>query len=126
VKGGHIYGRMPLMTNYANFNATREDYADNRGVMLPGTSLSQCGATLAKWFGASDADLDSIFPTLPSFGNRDVGVLVWPRPTREAAWRGGCSYCPSAVRWRVTSARARESSKSDAGRWSAPLRAGGR
>ena len=35
--------------------------------MLPGVSLSQYGATLAKWFGASDADLDGLFPTLPSF-----------------------------------------------------------
>lgn len=76
VHGGHLYGRFPLMTNYANFNATREDYADNRGTMLPGVSLSQYGATLARWFGASDADCDAIFPTLPAFSTRDLGFMA--------------------------------------------------
>jgi len=76
VQGGRIYGAYPLMTNYANFNASTDDYADARGVMLPGTSLSQYGATLAKWFGAHDADLDGLFPTLPNFTTRDLGMLV--------------------------------------------------
>ncbi|HVM96656.1 MAG TPA: DUF1501 domain-containing protein, partial [Candidatus Acidoferrales bacterium] len=75
VNGGRIYGKFPLMTNYSNFNATNDDYADNRGVMLPSVSLSQYGATLAKWFGAADADLDGLFPTLPSFATRDIGIL---------------------------------------------------
>ncbi len=75
VNGGGVYGSFPLMTNYANFNASRDDYADNRGVMLPSTSLSQYGATLARWFGAGDADLDSLFPTLPNFATRDLRFL---------------------------------------------------
>ena len=75
VKGGKIYGKFPLMTNYATFNATNDDYADNRGVMLPGASLSQYGATLAKWFGAADPELDGLFPTLPSFTTRDLGFM---------------------------------------------------
>ncbi|HYM00470.1 MAG TPA: DUF1501 domain-containing protein [Blastocatellia bacterium] len=75
VAGGKIYGKFPLMTNYANFNSTNEDFADNRGVMLPGLSLSQYGATLAKWFGASDSQLDSVFPTLSNFSVRDLGFL---------------------------------------------------
>jgi uncharacterized protein (DUF1501 family) len=75
VRGGRIYGRYPLMTNYAAFNASAEDYADSRGVMLPGVSLSQYGATLARWFGAGDADLDTIFPTLANFPTRDLGFL---------------------------------------------------
>lgn len=75
VSGGRVYGKFPLMTNYANFNATNGDYADNRGTMLPNTSLAQYGATLAKWFGAADAQLDSVFPTLASFAVRDVGFM---------------------------------------------------
>ena len=75
VKGGNIYGKFPLMTNYSNFNASNDDYADNRGVMLPGVSLSQYGATLAKWFGAADTDLDGLVPTLPSFSTRNLGFL---------------------------------------------------
>ncbi|MEO8603391.1 MAG: DUF1501 domain-containing protein [bacterium] len=75
VQGGRIYGRFPLMTNYANFNASNDDYADNRGAMLPGISLSQYGATLAGWFGAGAADLDQVFPTLPNFTTRNVGFV---------------------------------------------------
>ena len=76
VSGGRIYGRFPLMTNHANFNATNDDYADNRGVMLPGISLSQYGATLARWFGAADSDLNGLFPTLANFTTRDVGFMA--------------------------------------------------
>ena len=75
VRGGRIYGSFPLMTNYASFNASRDDFADNRGVMLPAVSLSQYGATLARWFGAGDADLNGLFPTLAGFATRDLGFL---------------------------------------------------
>ncbi|MBI3796244.1 MAG: DUF1501 domain-containing protein [Deltaproteobacteria bacterium] len=76
VLGGKIYGRFPVMTNYNNFNASADDYADNRGVMLPSTSLVQYGATLAKWFGATDAQLNGIFPQLANFAARDVGFMA--------------------------------------------------
>jgi uncharacterized protein (DUF1501 family) len=75
VNGGRIFGRFPLMTNYAHFNASNDDYADSRGSMLPGLSLAQYGATLARWFGAADADLNAVFPTLPNFSVRDVGFI---------------------------------------------------
>ncbi len=76
VQGGQIYGRMPLMTNYQSFNASAEDYADTRGTMLPTVSLSQYAATLARWFGAPDADLDTLIPTLTKFTTRDLGFLA--------------------------------------------------
>jgi uncharacterized protein (DUF1501 family) len=75
VNGGRMYGTFPLMTNYANLNSTNDDYADNRGTMLPNTSLSQYGATLGRWFGANDAQLDGLFPTLPNFATRDLGFM---------------------------------------------------
>jgi len=75
VNGGRIYGKFPLMTNYANFNSTNDDYADNRGVMLPNSALSQYGATLARWFGATDPQLDAVFPTLANFPVRDLGFM---------------------------------------------------
>ena len=43
--------------------------------MLPGVSLSQYGATLARWFGASDAQLGTVFPTLAGFSVRDLGFM---------------------------------------------------
>ncbi len=75
VNGGNIYGKFPLMTNYANFNSSNDDYADARGVMLPGVSLAQYGGTLAKWFGAADLELDGLLPTLTSFTTRDMGFM---------------------------------------------------
>ena len=59
-----------------SFTGTYSIGADNRGVMLPNISLSQYGATLAKWFGAADAQLDSLFPTLPNFAMRDLGFML--------------------------------------------------
>jgi uncharacterized protein (DUF1501 family) len=73
VQGSRIFGQFPLMTNYANLNATAEDYADTRGVLLPRQSLSQYGATLARWFGA---DPNATFANLGNFGsNTDLGFL---------------------------------------------------
>lgn len=75
VNGGKIFGKFPLMTNYANFNNSADDYADNRGTMLPSSSLAQYGATLAQWFGAADGDLDGMFLTLPNFATRNLGFV---------------------------------------------------
>ena len=75
VNGGRIHGTFPLMTNFASFNATNSDFADNRGTLLPNLSLAQYGATLARWFGAGDAQLDGIFPTLTNFAMRDLGFM---------------------------------------------------
>jgi uncharacterized protein (DUF1501 family) len=76
VNGGRIYGQFPLMTNYANFNALADDYADARGTMLPSTSLAQYGASLARWFGATDAQLNGIFPQLATFVTHDLGFMA--------------------------------------------------
>jgi uncharacterized protein (DUF1501 family) len=70
VNGGKLYGTFPAM----QINAPH--FLDNRGILVPTTSLAQYGATLAKWFGVSDAALDSVFPVLPNFGTRDVGFMV--------------------------------------------------
>jgi uncharacterized protein (DUF1501 family) len=73
VNGGKIYGTYPLMTNYANFNSSNSDNGENRGVMLPNNSLSQYGATLAKWFAALDPS--GLFSDLASFSIHDLGFM---------------------------------------------------
>lgn len=78
VNGGKIFGPFPQMTSYATIgqaNSNQQDFADNRGTMLPRQGLSQYGATLAKWFGAADPQLDGVFPTLPNFAVRDLGFM---------------------------------------------------
>ncbi|PYM17342.1 MAG: hypothetical protein DMD81_09420, partial [Candidatus Rokuibacteriota bacterium] len=54
VAGGRLYGQFPYMTDYANFNALADDYAD---------------------VGATDAQLGAIFPQLASFTIGDVGFM---------------------------------------------------
>ena len=47
-----------------------------RGRIIPSTSVDQYGAAMARWFGVSESDLDSIFPNLSNFGTRDIGLFV--------------------------------------------------
>ena len=67
VNGGEIYGRFPQF----QLN-TGQDAANN--AYLPVTSVDTIGATLGKWFGVSDTNLDTIFPNLSNFP-RDLGFL---------------------------------------------------
>ncbi len=47
------------------------------GRFIPTTSADQYAATLAKWFGVVDADLDTVAPNLANFGaNRDLGFML--------------------------------------------------
>lgn len=68
VKGGKFYGEHPEL------DPQGEGYVDN-GRLLPSTSVDQMGATLGKWFGASDRDLDDVFPNLRHFSQRDLGFI---------------------------------------------------
>jgi uncharacterized protein (DUF1501 family) len=68
VKPG-FYGSMPdLAIGGAN------DMGNGR--IVPTTSTDQYAATLAKWFGVADADLDTLFPNLTNFPtNRTLAFL---------------------------------------------------
>ncbi|MEM7253631.1 MAG: DUF1501 domain-containing protein [Pseudomonadota bacterium] len=46
------------------------------GRFIPAYSTDQFGATVAKWFGVSDADLSAIFPNLDAFAVRDLGFML--------------------------------------------------
>lgn len=45
------------------------------GRLIPTTSSDQYAATIAKWFGIPDVDLDIIAPNLGNFATRDLGFL---------------------------------------------------
>ncbi|MEP7102408.1 MAG: DUF1501 domain-containing protein [Burkholderiales bacterium] len=66
VNGGDIFGRFP------QFGMALSDSANN--AYLPVTSVDTIGSTLGKWFGATDAQLDTVFPNLKNF-SRDLGFL---------------------------------------------------
>jgi uncharacterized protein (DUF1501 family) len=69
VLGGDLYGRFPTL------QLRGPDDAGDRGVWIPSTSLAQYGATLARWFGVAESDLDAVFPNLRNFSSRDVGFM---------------------------------------------------
>jgi uncharacterized protein (DUF1501 family) len=69
VKGGDLYGQFPTQA------LGGPDDATSRGVWIPTTSLDQYGATLAKWFGVSAAQLPPVFPNLANFGGAGPAFL---------------------------------------------------
>ena len=69
VRGRDIYGSFPVLEI-----GGAEDVGGGR--MIPSTSADQYAATLAKWFGIRDADLDAIAPNLSNFAQRDLGFMI--------------------------------------------------
>ena len=68
VKGGDIYGQFPEFAI-----GGPNDVGEGR--WIPGFSVDQYGATLAQWFGATPAQLSTVFPNLPAFTVQDLGFL---------------------------------------------------
>ena len=68
VRGNRLYGTFPTL-EIGGPDDTRG------GRLIPTTSADQYGATLARWFGMADADLDLAFPNLKNFATRDLGFL---------------------------------------------------
>lgn len=69
VQGG-IYGQIPTLA------LAGPDDASNRGVWIPKISTAQFGATLGRWFGATDAELALAFPNLDQFSSHDIGFML--------------------------------------------------
>jgi len=69
VNGRDIYGSYPTLAI-----GGPEDVGGGR--MIPSTSADQYAATLAKWFGIPDVDLDIVAPNLSNFAQRDLGFMI--------------------------------------------------
>lgn len=69
VNGRELYGSYPLLA----INGP-EDVSGGR--MIPSTSADQYAATLARWFGIPDIDLDVVAPNLANFAQRDLGFMI--------------------------------------------------
>ena len=68
VNGRQLHGTAPEPAN---------DGPDDvgRGRLIPTTSVDQFGATLARWFGVSDGELDKVFPNLGNFDSRTLPFM---------------------------------------------------
>ncbi len=69
VRARDFYGSYPLLQIDGD-----EDVSGGR--MIPSTSADQYAATLARWFGIVDADLEVVAPNLHNFVQRDLGFMV--------------------------------------------------
>ncbi len=70
VKGGKIHGDLP------DLSIDGPDDSEDTGRFIPKYGVDQYGATMAKWMGMSDSDLNEIFPNLKNFDTNDLGILV--------------------------------------------------
>jgi uncharacterized protein (DUF1501 family) len=69
VRGQDLYGSYPLLQIGGD-----DDVGGGR--MIPTTSADQYAATLAKWFGIPDLELDIVAPNIDNFVTRDLGCMV--------------------------------------------------
>lgn len=68
VAGRDIYGTMPSLA-IGGPDDTRG------GRIIPTIAVDQYGATLGRWFGVTEPELDQVFPNLANFSARDLGFL---------------------------------------------------
>lgn len=68
-QGGRYYGTMPSLALDGPDDA-------GRGRIIPTTAVDQYGATLARWFGLDEAQVDLVFPNLGRFAARDLGFMA--------------------------------------------------
>ena len=73
VRGGRIVGSFPRTTLSTPDDDNPDDMGSGR--LLPSTSVEQFAATLGRWFGVPDADLDGVLPNLRQFSQRDIGLF---------------------------------------------------
>lgn len=73
VRGGDIYGQYPTLGvdqgSFRNPDMTRSH-------LIPTTSVDQYGATLGRWLGVSESDLDLIFPNLGRMVSRGLNFMA--------------------------------------------------
>ncbi len=68
VKGNSFVGKPPVIANGGPDDV-------GQGLLLPGLSVDQYGATLASWFGVSAADQASVLPNLANYSQKNLGFL---------------------------------------------------
>ncbi len=68
VSGNAIHGILPELA------INSDDTVENNRI-IPTSSVDQYGATLARWFGMNENEIDYLFPNLGNFLQRDLGFM---------------------------------------------------
>lgn len=74
VNGGRLYGTFPTLQLDGPDDYDRGSGATGR--WIPTLSIDEYSATLARWFGLGDTELDTVFPNLNRFPNRNLGFMA--------------------------------------------------
>ncbi len=69
VNGGRIYGDIP------SFDLGQQSYTARSGRLIPTVAVDQFAATLSRWFGLPEDQINSVLPNLSNFSEQDVGFL---------------------------------------------------
>ncbi len=70
VKGRDWYGQLPLMS------LAKGDDPVGSGRLVPRMSVDSYGATLGRWFGLDESQLDLVFPNLYRMASRNEGFMT--------------------------------------------------
>ncbi len=74
VSGGKVYGTFPNLALGGPDDTDSGSGATGR--FLPTTSTDEYAATLSRWFGLGESELDVVFPNLSRFPNRNLGFMA--------------------------------------------------
>src|SRR3712207_7509446 len=77
---------------FFNDTATTEIYTLSLHDALPISSVDEYAATLARWFGVGNSDLNTIFPNLSRFAHPDLGFMKDRKSTRLNSSHANISY----------------------------------
>ncbi len=73
VRGQSFYGSAPPVS-LGNTAAADDQWHVGQGRLLPSTSVDQYAATMARWFGVADSELNQILPNIGRFGGSGYPV----------------------------------------------------
>lgn len=75
VDGGRVIGETPDYSDSDNPDDAGEEDGSFAGRIIPKISVSQYAATLSRWMGVSEADLNQALPDLQNFTEQDLGFM---------------------------------------------------
>lgn len=75
VQGGQVVGSIPDYAPTDNADDAGDVNGQFAGRLIPTLAVNQFGATLSRWMGANNSEIDGIFPDLSNFNVRDLGFI---------------------------------------------------
>jgi uncharacterized protein (DUF1501 family) len=74
VQGGRLFGIYPTLVLGGPDDT--DQGSSPTGRFIPTVSTDEYAATLSRWFGLGDPELDVVFPNLHRFGSRNLGFMA--------------------------------------------------